>query len=178
MRCEIDGFTRTGAGEMAIFEAKHVNAFSKPDEIVQKYMPQLHHNAACAGVEWAILSVFIGTMKYEHYEVQIDPFYLEALIERERAFWDAVQSDFPPKKMPAVEPPVPQSEWRSVDMTGNNEWAANASDWLDNKAAADTFNKSAKALKALMEDDVGKATGHGIQISRAKNGSLRIGKEK
>lgn len=174
MRCEVDGFTRTDAGEIAIFDAKHVNAFSKPDEVAQRYMPQLHHNAACAGVGWAVLSVFIGTMKYEHFEVQIDPFYLAALIDRERQFWESVQSKTAPVELPAVAPPVQPSEWREVDMTGNNEWASSATDWLENKVAAGKFDKSAKALKALVKADVGKATGHGIEVKRAKNGSLRI----
>ena len=41
MRCELDGMTTTGAGHPAIWEAKHVNAFSNADEVKARYMPQL-----------------------------------------------------------------------------------------------------------------------------------------
>ena len=63
-------------------------------------------------------------------------------------------------------------------MSESNLWASAALDWLANKDAAKTFEKAAKSLKALIEPDVGKATGHGIVIKRSKAGSLTISAEK
>ena len=178
MRCEIDGLTTTEAGAPAIFEAKHVNAFSTIEDVVQRYMPQLHHNMHVAQVGHAVLSVFVGTMKHEIYEVALDDFYLAALLDAEQAFWDAVQTETPPAGCEPPPPPVAFEALREVDMSESNLWASTALDWLANKDAAKTFEKAAKELKALVLPDVGRAYGHGIQIRRSKAGSLTISVEK
>ena len=96
MRCEADGVTTTAADHSAIFEAKHINAFGKIDDAVANYMPQLHHNMACAGIRWAVLSIFQGTQKYEHFEIERDDTYMVSLLDAEETFWRAVESDTPP----------------------------------------------------------------------------------
>lgn len=174
MACTLDGVTATASNAPAIFEAKHVNAFAKIDEVVQKYMPQLHHNMAVTGLSHAILSVFVGTFTHEVVEVACDDWYLAQLIDREKAFWACVQSGEPPLEMPAVAVSVAPDKWRTVEMEGNNEWAANAADWLAHRDAAKKFTASEKGIKALMEADMGRAHGHGLECKRAKNGSLRI----
>lgn len=178
MRCELDGLTATKSGAPAIFEAKHVNAFSTIEDVVQRYMPQLHHNMYCAGVRDAVLSVFIGTLKHEIFEVAMDDFYLAALLDAEDDFWRCVESGTPPGGCEVPAAPVAFEKMREVDMSESNAWASNALDWLANKNAAKTFDKAAKELKALVEPDVGKATGHGIIIKRSKAGSLTISGEK
>jgi predicted phage-related endonuclease len=178
MRCELDGLTLTEAGEPAIFEAKHVNAFATIEEVVQRYMPQLHHNMHVANVRHAVLSVFLGTLKHEIFEVAMDDFYLAALLDAEEDFWRCVETETPPEGAEAPAAPVAFEKLREVDMTGSNEWASSALDWLKNKDAAKTFDKSAKALKELVKPDVGKATGHGIIIKRSKSNSLTISAEK
>lgn len=170
----LDGETVTEAGEPAIFEAKHVNAFSKVEDVVQRYMPQLHHNMNCAGRSFAVLSVFLGTQAWECFEIALDGRYLDALNEHEAAFWEAVTGDHPPVDLPTVAPPVLPSKYRTIDMTGSNEWASLAADWLDNRAAAKTFEAAVKGIKALVEPDVGNASGHGIQAKRSKAGALTI----
>jgi len=171
MRCTLDGLTDNGT---AIVQAKHVNQFSKIDEVTQKYMPQIHHEMAVCGVERAYLSVFIGTFTHEVVEVALDDFYLAQLIDRERAFWAAVESDTPPEGSEPIAPPALPSEFRQVDMTGNNLWASSAADWLANKAGAATFKTAEKSLKELVEADVNHASGHGIVIKRSKATALSI----
>lgn len=158
----------------AIWEAKHVGAFWKDDQILAKYQPQLHHNMAVAGVQKAHLSVFKGNADWLHFEVSYDPDYGAAVRKAEWQFWMAVQADEPPVAYPAP-PPPPADAMREVDFTGSNEWAALAADWLANQPAAKAFEKCAKELKALVEPDVKLATGHGIKISRSKSGALSIG---
>ena len=174
MACTLDGMTTTEGGEEAIWEAKHVNQFSKMPDVTQKYMPQLHHNMAVCGVSRAVLSVFIGTMTWECDEIKLDQWYLAEIIDRERAFWEAIQADTPPPGMDPVAAPTPPEEWRTVDMTGSNEWASAAADWLENRDAARAFGKAEKAVKEMVEDDVGMAFGHGLQVKRSKNRALRI----
>lgn len=182
MRCTLDGLTTTAAGKPAVFQAKHVNAFSKIEEVTQRYMPQVHHEMHVAGMGHAILSVLMGTMAYEVIEIPCDEFYLAQLIDRERAFWDCVVNDTPPCVLEPIAAPVMPTEFRTVDMQGNNEWADAAADWL---AGIEAVKKCAaaeirikgdkkKKLKGLLESDVGLATGHGIQAKRAKNGAVTI----
>src|SRR5574340_1019565 len=72
MACTLDGMV-TEDGETMVWEAKHVSAFAKPDEIKARYLPQLTHNMIVTGAEQAILSVFYGTLKYEFYRFDLDP---------------------------------------------------------------------------------------------------------
>jgi len=174
-RATLDGFI---LDDNAVFEAKHLNQFAKIDEVTQKYMPQLTHNMEVCGVSKAYLSVFIGTFTHEIVEVELDTFYAATLLEREQEFWACVQSKTPPEGMEVVEAPALPTEFRTVDMTGNNQWSDFAMDWTENKKAAALFEKSKKGLRELIEPDVGLAYGHGVQIKRSKSGSLIVGKEK
>lgn len=174
MRCTLDGLTTNGAGHLCVFQAKHVNAYSKIEEVAQKYMAQVHHEMHVCGLRHAILSVFIGTMVYEPVEIECDEFYLAQLIDREREFWRCVEANEPPARMEAVAPPSLPTRFRTVDMTGSNAWATNAADWVANQTAAKKFETAAKEIKALIEADVGTATGHGIEVKRSKAGSLTI----
>lgn len=95
MTCTLDGIVEA---EKAVFEAKCVNAFSNAAKTAQKYMGQLHHNMMVVGLKRAVLSVFIGTLKYERFTVEADPFYTASLRDAEIAFWDLVQSKTAPTK--------------------------------------------------------------------------------
>lgn len=176
MATNLDGLTTAKDGQRAVLECKQVNAFAKIEEVEQKYMPQVHHNMTVLGCERSILSVFIGTLTWAYTEIALDEWYLAELMDRERAFWDCVQSDTPPPVMNPVEAPAPIkiSDWRTVDMTGNNEFAASAADWLANQAAVKKFKKAETDLKALVEPDVERAHGYGIEIKRSKAGALSI----
>lgn len=174
MRCELDGRTTTEAGQPAIFEAKHVNPFKPVEEQAQKYMPQLHHNMACAGVHHAVVSFIRGNMDYQTYEVAMDEGYLLSLLDAEERFWRCVEGKTPPAGFQPVAAPVDQNKLLEVDMTGSNEWASNATTWLENKKAKTAFDKADKEIKSLIENNVGRAFGHGLEVNRDKRGSLRI----
>lgn len=169
MRANLDGLC-----EGAIFEAKHVSAFAKPEEIVTRYFPQLQHNMAVAGLRLAHLSVFYGNHKWEPYEVEADPDYQSDLIEREAEFWRHVEMDLQPEDQDSKAVAIALDDMREVEMTGHNAWASHAGAWLDNKDAAKAFKDADKEIKALVEDDVKLAFGHGIKATRAKNGAITI----
>lgn len=169
-RCTLDGrIAETGA----IFEAKHTNAFARPDEVLERYMPQLQHNMAVTGVERAVLSVIFGNARYETIEVAADWLYQSNLLKAEKAFWSAVLSGEPPAALPP--PPAPRPiATRELSFEGNNAWAAAAADWLENQKAAKTHASACKTIKELVEDDVRRAFGHGIEAKRNKAGALSI----
>lgn len=174
MTCNLDGATTTAAGEPAIWEGKHVGGFEKTADVVQRYMPQLFHNMAVCGVERAILSILIGNGGYEPFEVANDFVYAAQLLDREKEFWACVTEGRRPHDMPNVAVPVNPDAYRTVDMTGSNAWASHAADWLETQAAAKRFETARKDIGALVERDVGIATGHGILAKRDKRGAISI----
>lgn len=177
MTCSLDGETTTESGEPAIWEGKHVNAFAKEDETIAKYQPQLHWNAGIRGLDHAILSVFYGTLRWEFYAVEIDLLYWSELFTRARKFWACVQSGETPVHMPAVEAPK-TTKFREADMGASNSWHANAADWLAHRDTAKAFKKAEAEIKGLVEPDVGRAFGAGIQVKRSKAGALSISEMK
>ena len=95
-RCTLDGvIDRSGA----VWEAKHTSAFAKPEEVLERYMPQLQHNMAVAGAETAILSVIFGNHKYEFLEVASDWLYQLELLDAEQQFWDCVLTGREPLRL-------------------------------------------------------------------------------
>ncbi|WP_195908517.1 YqaJ viral recombinase family protein [Novosphingobium sp. Gsoil 351] len=157
----------------AIWEAKHTSPFGSPDEVLQRYMPQLQHTMAVVGCETALLSVLYGNSKWEVYEVASDWMYQEDLLEAEMRFWHCVRSGEPPVISIISYAPKPVGV-REVCMTGHNAWATFAADWLAHREAAKTHATATSSLKELVEADVARAYGHGIEAKRSKAGAITI----
>ena len=104
----------------------------------------------------------------------LDPIYANELLDRAKAFWACVESLTPPVALPSIAAPIPVDAMREISMEGNNAWSEHAATWLTNKAAAKAFETASKEIKALVPNDVRKATGYAIAVSRSKNGSLTI----
>lgn len=169
MQCELDGRV-----DSDVFEAKHVSAFAKPEEIVSRYFWNCQHQMAVTGASKVYLSVFFGNSKWEFFEVPRDEQSIADLIARESEFWGYVERNEPPPSHDAVKVQISLDDMREVDLTGNNEWGAYAADWLANKAPAKKFETATKGLKDLIEADVKLAFGHGVKVSRAKSGALTV----
>ena len=169
-RCTVDGLIE---GADSIWEAKHTSAFAKPEDVLERYMPQLQHNMAVTGYEKAALSVIFGNHKFEVFEVAADWLYRIELVEAEQAFWECVLSG---KEPVAVEPPSPPRPigTREVCLEGNNAWASAAADWLEYRAAAKLHSSACTSIKSLIEEDVSRAFGHGIEAKRSKSGAITI----
>lgn len=169
-RCTLDGIV---ADNGAVWEAKHTNAFAKPDEVLERYMPQLQHNMAVANADLAVLSVIFGNHKFEIFEVASDWLYQLDLLAAEQAFWTCVQNGTSPLGAPMPNAPKPVGV-REVCLDGQNSWAAAAADWLTHREAAKIHSNAGAQLKALIEPDVAKAFGHGIEARRSKTGAITI----
>ena len=168
--CTLDGFVEASA---AIFEAKHTSAFMTSDQVLERYMPQLQHNMAVTGTSRAILSVIFGNHKYETIEVASDWLYQAELLNAEQAFWNCVQNGSVP--MPSAPPPPPKPiGTREICFEGNNAWASAAVDWLKHRAGAKTHAAATGLIKSLIEEDVTRAFGHGIEAKRSKSGAITI----
>ena len=176
-RCELDGWIM---GENAVFEAKHTNAFAKPEEIQARYYWQIQHQLMCSGADKAHLSVFYGNMKWECYEVERNQGDIDMLLEAEEAFWKNVQDGTPPVVIGAVAS-VSADQMRTVyaaDEPFANEFGEHAATWNENQDASKKFNKADKGLKDFMASDVKELFGFGVTVKRSANGSRRVTKGK
>lgn len=171
---ESSGFLRAtldGLCETHIVEAKHTHARTNMQEVLARYQPQLHHNMMCAGKTRAYLSAILGN-EWDYIEVEYNEEYALRLVEREKEFWECVTLRLPPSNV-AVKIDPPEAT-RTVDMTGSNEWASAAHEWLMCKNYASQFDKAADTIKRLVAADVRSAAGHGITVTRDKRRALRI----
>jgi len=172
MGCTLDGLTDLGE---TVWEAKHVSAFAKEDEVLDKYRPQLTHNMIVCGLQKATLSVIFGNHKYAFIDIELDQDYSDYLIATERMFWECVQSKTSPV---LITQKYTGPVTRKVDMTGNNEWASSAADFIRLYPFVKDLDTAKEDLKSLVPDDAMEAFGHGITIKRSKTGSLTIKESK
>lgn len=185
MRNTLDGMTVLENGDMAVVQAKIYDQYGKLAEAVQQYMPQLQHEMHVCGTKWAVLSVFFGHRKFDWAVIPYDERYVRDLVEMEEEVWSCVQltskrwRDMPPPANPELPEIIRRSE--PVDMTGNNEWADAAADWLRLKPQAEAFKAvegrfkgDKKKVAPLIPEAVAKAYAYGVEVTRATNGSLTI----
>lgn len=175
MLCNLDGFV---PAFQAVAEFKHVNQFARGDGIegqVERYYPQIMHNAYVRGVRECVFGVFFGTLGHDVIRVPLDREYLAELRELEAVFWDHVKRRKPPEDRAPVEAPAfSLDDMREVPMHGSNQWAEEAAAWLETREAAKRFETAKEELKALIPADARRAYGHGIMLTRAKNNALTV----
>jgi predicted phage-related endonuclease len=68
----LDGFVEPLG---AVFEAKLTSQFTKSEELLARYMPQLQHGMAVVRCEMALLSVIFGNSKWECFGAAADRLY-------------------------------------------------------------------------------------------------------
>jgi hypothetical protein len=85
---------------------------------------------------------------------------------------ECVETGTPPIALAPVEPPP--GELKLYDMSMNNQWVSEASEWLQTREAASRNDDAAKILKSLVPADAKKCSGHGIQITRDRANRLSL----
>lgn len=174
----LDGATRLNDGELIPIDAKHVGGFKPLDEVVSYYTPQLAVQMAIMDAPQAVLSVFIGSNKWDYRVVNRDTFYEDRLILELKRFWACVQDKTPPVELPELLPEVPVERWRDVDHSTHNAWCSHEQDYLEHEAASKLFENADKELRTLVPADAKTCTGKFLVARRSKNGSLRFFKRK
>jgi hypothetical protein len=80
-------------------EAKHVNQFWNPRNLIAKYTPQLLHQMVVLEAPYAYLSVIYGNgSKYEYYLIDYDDIAASELLKQEELFhWFLENNQRPPE---------------------------------------------------------------------------------
>lgn len=170
MAATLDGWSETYACPI---EAKHNNGFGPVEDLIQRYMPQMHWQMLVLDADQCALSVIRGAKEPEVHFIPRDAEYAAELLRRAENFMLCVRTLTSPVALPAVEAPKAPAT-KTMDMTGNGVWAGAATIFIENRQARALYNAAERALKKLVPDDVKIATGHGIKVKRNKAGSLSI----
>jgi len=98
-----DGLTEADDREDSLIhipvEAKCINMMWKPENLLNKYMPQLQHAMRVTGAPYCYLSVIYLNTRYEYTKIPYDPPYDDALFEKEKLFqWMLESGTRPPQK--------------------------------------------------------------------------------
>lgn len=153
-------------------DCKWMGHYQKVDERAAFYTPQIVVQAGCTGAERGALLVMHGSAEPAEYPLEWDAAYAAAVWDRVEEFWTAVCDLRPPVELPPLAAPVPAI--READLSRSNAWVSAAADWLESRLAAKTFVGSEKILKGLVEPDVKRAFGSGIECLRNRAGALSI----
>lgn len=153
-------------------ECKHVGGFESLETIIDRYQPQMHWQMIMTQATKCALSVIMGASEPVVEIIEYDPAYGLEMQLRAASFMEHVKARTNPVVLPPL--PVPVIPTRTVDMTGNNEWAHEADVWFTHRAAASLVIDAVTNLKAMMPADALQAHGHGIRIKRDRAGRLSL----
>jgi len=167
--CTLDCYRESDA---TVIDCKAPGRWRNLDDVLNFYPGQLVVQRACVKAKRAALLVVHGGDEPREHEVVWDDAYEREVFLRIEWFWACVESLQPPGPLPMAKAPVPAV--RDVDMQNSNSWASFAANWLKNKPAAEVYAEAAKQLKQLVEPDVRRAYGHGVQAKRARNGAITL----
>jgi len=85
-----------GIAKGKVFEAKHVNAFVKDQNIIDKYYPQVQHYMMVTGFSKAVLSVLRGNLGYNIFTIERDKPFQRKLEIACHLFWFHVMNNIEP----------------------------------------------------------------------------------
>jgi len=85
-----------GVAKGKVFEAKHINPFTKDAVTIEKYYPQVQHYMMCTGFSKAVLSVLKGNMGYNIFTIEADKLFQRKLEIACHLFWFHVMNNIEP----------------------------------------------------------------------------------
>ena len=159
-------------------EAKHVGGREPFEVIADRYAPQLQWQMEVTGATQCALSVIMGANEPVVEFIDRDDDYIAEMIKRGKRFMVCVAARLPPVTLPPIAAPVPHDKMREVDMSGDDTWKHSADVWLQCSGAAKSAKDAEKILKEKVDDDVRKAFGCGIRVTRDKAGRLSLREDK
>jgi hypothetical protein len=179
--CLPDAIMRTQDGQEIVIDAKHTAAKAPwwdEAKLAEYYFPQAQHNMIATGIHKFYLSVIFGNETPVAIEIKYDAEWCDKYIGLCKSFWGHIERKDPPIDPAKIEvPKIALDDMRELDMTTSNmsgEWSKYANTFYLNSKLAKTFEEAKKELKILVPDDVKKAYGDGIEITRNKKGAMTV----
>jgi hypothetical protein len=164
--------------EDSIVEAKHTNAYNTLDKVIEYYMPQLQLYIHLAKANGAHISVIFGNNKWESAYVSRNEEYFNSMWAVVSDFWGYVLRDEEPV---GNDQPIQLSiDKVSVDnmvkrnATSDNQFVDAAITYVENEAAAKTFESAKKQIKDMVGDNEREVYCDQLTAKRDKRGAIRI----
>ena len=151
-------------------EAKHTSGFAKPEEVLERHMPQLQHNMAVTGYQQATLSVIFGNTSSRSSRSPPTGSTRSSCSDAEQRFWTCVRSG---SSQPPSSRLCPSIGTRDLPR-GQQCLASAAFDWLEHRAAAKSMPRLRIDQAAHRRGCVASFLGHGIEAKRSKSGAICI----
>jgi hypothetical protein len=175
----LDGITTTSGGQPAYIDFKHLG--QSGDAVTLRYTAQCTHCAAILGLDWWVLSCFIGNRKWELVEAEVDPFFAHDYLAKAAAFWAFVETDRePPMSPPLPVPPPPKlrtirlEEGMETEYNWGPECVRLIRVFAETDSAAKLNALTRENIKKLVPEDVGTLTRGRFKLARDKAGAVRM----
>ena len=142
------------------------------------YAPQVIVQMYCRPADRGYLCVQQGNSAPQLYEVERDRDYEMEIMQRIELFSAHVRNRTAPSSPPPA--PTPPEHWRSVDLAAESDenWVheikTHLGNWRNTLPYARIHEQSKINVKAMLPDDVGRATLDTIVIRRSRAGSVTI----
>lgn len=166
--CTLDAYRES---DKTVIDCKTRIAFQKATEVVTYYTPQVYVQKGCLEADKMALLIVHGGAEPREFGIQYDQAFDRELWSRIDHFWSCVENFQAPYAMKKV---VAVSSEKEYDMTGKNEWAALAADWIESVTPAKKAAEAEANLKKLVPHDAAICKGHGIKITRDRAGRLSL----
>ena len=190
MLADVDGIVKEADGSYSLFEAKTASEYKKSvweKGIPEEYMAQVQHYLCVTGFAKAYVCGLIGGNTYICHEVYRDEAYIAELVEKERAFWECVRKDIPPKADGSksteefLSQQYPKSQKTSMELPKEAQKLVDSYLWAEEKIKELTKkkNEAGNQLKELLkEHEKGYLGSHVIRWSTVEKRSLDSDKVK
>jgi hypothetical protein len=154
------------------------------EQQVSTFAPQCHQAMALTETQHCVLSTLTSDLVIYAHVMPFDPMYWAECCVRISDFQEAVEKGRAPRRFKRVGAPElakVEAIMRSVDMTTHrkaNEFLSWEQTLLscaplpDESGRASGFDKAKKALKGMLDADIGIAKGRAITIKRNRGGAL------
>ena len=165
-------------GEFVI-DAKHIselNEWNTIEKVSERYYWQAQNNMLATGIHQFCLSIIAGNKLQKPVWIAFNKEHAKEYLELAKKFWKHIEEGKRPNPVEGKDAVEIPTEFIDYNMNGNNQWANNCIDFIENETAAKLFEISKKTLKQLTPKNARKATGHGVEIKRDRAGRLHVEK--
>jgi putative phage-type endonuclease len=149
-------------GTAGALEIKTTNAYASEDwkeGPPLRVQVQLQHQLAVTGFEWGTIAALIGGQKLVWYDQGRNDRFIDAMIEKERAFWDLVESKTPPPVDGSEQTAEALRRLYAADNGSSVMLPAEAAQWDDALQTAKAAIKAATETKRAIENQIKAAIG-------------------
>lgn len=151
MMASLDGVSLDGSRIVEIkAPGKTDHLIARSGNIPEKYKPQLQHQLATYGLDSADYFSYVSNDDYALVHVNRDEQFIKEMLEKERAFWECMQT--------FEAPPLTDRDY--VDRQ-DDQWSSVAAQWMHIQDKIKSLEETEKEYRKLLIEMAGDQNTHG-----------------